>query len=177
MDSVACFENTPGARTQVGALRRSAQLSAAARRTRLAPASSLFSCAWVRTPRMSYCHRIGTTRAASRPASLAPIRLYADESEVMFAAHGIPRCSPRPAHTPAASFKSPYRKCSGPGAAPNPIFACRSTADRDLRTFATVSDSRAAGCPVSENRHSFCSSRSNIARRDAPAVAGSIVTS
>ena len=49
------FGDRPGAGAQVGALRRSAQMSAAARRTHLAQSSSLFSCAWVRTPRMSNC--------------------------------------------------------------------------------------------------------------------------
>jgi len=44
---MACSENRGAAEAQVGALRQSAQVSAAARRTRLAPASSLYSNIWV----------------------------------------------------------------------------------------------------------------------------------
>jgi hypothetical protein len=40
--------------------------------------------------------------------------------------------SPRPPQAPAASFKSPYRKCSGTTFAHKPNIACRSTSDRDL---------------------------------------------
>ena len=45
-----------------------------------------------------------------------------------------PHNSPRPPHAPAASFKSLYRKCSGPDFAHNPSCCCRSTSDRVLRT-------------------------------------------
>ncbi len=45
-----------------------------------------------------------------------------------------PHNSPRPPHAPAASFKSLYRKCSGPHFAHNPTCCCRSTSDTVLRT-------------------------------------------
>ncbi len=42
--------------------------------------------------------------------------------------------SPRPPQAPPASFKSLYRKCSGPLFAHKPNRSCRSTSDTDLRT-------------------------------------------
>ena len=64
---VACFgaffgfENRLRAVAKVGALRRSAQMSAAARRTHIAQSGSLFSCTLVPSPGMGDCsHYRGT---------------------------------------------------------------------------------------------------------------------
>jgi len=55
VESALYSENTLEAGAQVGELCRSAQVSAAARRTHLAQPSSLFSCTRVQSPGMSRC--------------------------------------------------------------------------------------------------------------------------